>query len=302
MKFFLFADFHFAPGIFRGGDMDALRLFQRRAEEEGCDFMIHLGDYTNNCRPEHLEMINAYQDFHIPSYHVIGNHEADNAPFEKVLELYRLKSGYYYFDIDGYRIIATDPNYCFDGKEYYHFSMGNYHTRGGERDWLPPEQIAWLRETIATAPGPCLIMSHSSYERPDGVRNRDDVRAVIDEANRRRPHSVLACFNGHHHHDNARIMANVLYFDVNCVCFDWLEKRHDCYPEELCQKITSLSHTVCYEDPLYCIVTIEGTHIKIEGAKSKMFLGINRAEAGCQIYDAAGRAVVPYISDLDITL
>ena len=191
MKFLLFADFHFAPGIFRGGDMDALRLFQRRAEEEGCDFMIHLGDYTNNCRPEHLEMINAYQDFHIPSYHVIGNHEADNAPFEKVLELYRLKSGYYYFDIDGYRIIATDPNYCFDGKEYYHFSMGNYHTRGGERDWLPPEQIAWLRETIATAPGPCLIMSHSSYERPDGVRNRDDVRAVIDEANRRRPHSVL---------------------------------------------------------------------------------------------------------------
>ena len=302
MKFFLFADFHYAPGIFRGGDMDALRLFQRRAEEEGCDFMIHLGDYTNNCRPEHMEMIHAYQDFHIPSYHVIGNHEADNSPYEKVLENYRLENGYYYFDCKGYRFIVTNPNYFFDGKEFHHYSMGNYHQRGGERDWLPPEQVAWLRETIASSEYPCFILSHASYERPDGVKNQAEVRAVIDEANRRRPHSVLACFNGHHHRDFARILENVLYFEVNCVCYDWLEKRHDCYPEELCRQMTSLSHTVCFEDPLYCIVTVEGTHIKIEGTRSTMFMGVDREKAGCRIYDDAGRPVVPRISELDITL
>ena len=147
-----------------------------------------------------------------------------------------------------------------------------------------------------------MLISHESFERVDGVQNREAVLKIIDEANRRRPHSVLACFNGHHHRDNARILENVLYFEVNCVCFDWLEKRHDCYPEELCREMSSLSHTVCFRDPLCCVVTIEGTHIKIEGTRSEMFLGINRAEAGCRIYDDAGRAVVPKISDLDITL
>ena len=148
MKFFLFADFHYAPGIFRGGDMDALRLFQRRAEEEGCDFMIHLGDYTNNCRPEHMEMIHAYQDFHIPSYHVIGNHEADNSPYEKVLENYRLENGYYYFDCKGYRFIVTNPNYFFDGKEFhllYHYGVSHTEDRGNVKD---VENISALAETV----------------------------------------------------------------------------------------------------------------------------------------------------------
>ena len=301
MKFFLFADFHHAPGYFRGGSLETLRFFQKRAEEENCDFMIHLGDFTN-CRDIHLEVINAYNEFHIPSYHVLGNHDADNAPFERVLEYYRMPNDYYCFDVGGYRIIATNPNNCYNGEEYYHYSMGNYLKRGGERDWIPPEQIAWLKETIDNSPYPCILLSHESFERSDGVKNRAEVVKIIDEANKRRPHSVLACFNGHHHRDYSAIRENVLYQEINAVYFDWIEKTHDLYPEDMCNELKLLSHTVGYTDPLYCIVTVEGMSIRIEGSESTMWLDVDRAKAGCQIYDSNGRAVVPKISNLNITL
>jgi 3',5'-cyclic AMP phosphodiesterase CpdA len=301
MKFFLFADFHYAPGIFMGGTPEALRAFQKRAEDEGCEFMIHAGDFTN-CRDIHKPLIDEYNGFHIPSYHVLGNHDADNAPYERVLEYYRMPNGYYYFDHGGYRIIAANTNYYYDNGEYVAYSMGNYIKHPETRECMSPAQLAWLRETIEAAPGPCIILSHASFERPDGVKERDEVRAIINEANARRPHSVLACINGHHHRDHHTVIDGVLYLEVNATRFDWLEKRHDCYPPDLCEQITSLSHTVVYEDPLGCVVTVEGTTFRVEGSESRMFMGVGRAEAGCKILDVAGRPVVPRISSFEITL
>ena len=43
------------------------------------------------------------------------------------------------------------------------------------RETLPPGELAWLEETVNSSPYPCIILSHSSYERPDGVKNRDAV-------------------------------------------------------------------------------------------------------------------------------
>ena len=303
MKFLMFADFHHAPGYFLGGTPEALAAFQQRAEETGCEFMIHAGDFTN-CRDIHLPVIEAYNNFHIPSYHVLGNHDADNAPFPRVLEYYRIPTdtGYYYFDHGGYRIIATNTNYFRDGDEYIHYSMGNYLGKGATREWLSPEQLVWLREAIATAPGPCLIFSHASFERPDGAKERDEVRAIINEANARRPHSVLACFNGHHHRDHREVIDGVLYMEVNSTKFDWIEKCHDLYPAALCEEFKLLSHTVVYNDPLCAVVTVEGTTVTVEGSESTMFMGIGRAEAGCALLDVAGRPVVPRISSYSVTL
>ena len=301
MKFLLFADFHYAPGIFMGGTPEALAAFQKRAEDTGCEFIIHAGDFTN-CRDSHLPMIEAYNSFHIPSYHVLGNHDADNATYETAIGYYRMPNGYYYFDHGGYRIIATNTNFYYDNGEYINYSMGNYVKHPKTRECMSPAQLDWLRDTIESAPGPCIILSHASFERPDGVRERDEVRAIINAANAKRPHSVLACLNGHHHRDHHTIIDGVLYMEINAVSFDWLEKRHDCYPADLCEKITSLSHTVVYNDPLSAVVTVEGTTIRVEGSESSMFMGIGRAEAGCNELDAAGRPVVPRITSFEVTL
>ena len=61
MKFFIFSDFHYAPGIFIGGTPEALSAFQKRAEDEGCEFMIHAGDFCN-CRESHRFLIDAYNN------------------------------------------------------------------------------------------------------------------------------------------------------------------------------------------------------------------------------------------------
>ena len=301
MKFFLFADFHYAPGIFLGGTPEALAAFQKRAEEEECEFMIHAGDFCN-CRESHRFLIDAYNNFHIPSYHVLGNHDADNVTYEETLRYYRMPNGYYYFDHGGYRMIVLNPNYYRHNGEYINFSLGNYIKHGPERDWIPPDQLAWLRETIASSEGPCILISHESFERPDGVKNRDEVRAIINEANARRPHSVLACINGHYHRDHREIIDGVLYLEVNATTYDWLEKRHDLYPADLCEKVTSLSHTVVYNDPLSAVVTVEGTTIRVEGTESTMFMGVTREMTGCRSLDAAGRPVVPRISSFEVTL
>jgi hypothetical protein len=47
---------------------------------------------------------------------------------------------------------------------------------------------------------------------------------------------------------------------------------------------------------------LEGNTIIIEGAKSSMFMGINREMTENSIYDKMGRPVVPEIKSAKITL
>jgi len=302
MKFLLFADLHHHPGVFMGGTWDDLALMQRRAEEENCDFIIHAGDFCHG--PSNVpEYTRAYNDFHIPSYHVLGNHDTDDTPLDETLQLYKMPAAHYYFDCGGYRIIATDPNYYLLEGKYIHYDMGNYYAYGSYRDYMPPEQLAWLEKTIAESPYPCIIISHSSFERlADGVKNQMDVQRIINDANRRNPHSVLMCINGHHHRDNIRILENVCYLDMNSVSFDWVNEAHDCYPEDLCREIRLMNHTVVYNDPLYAVITLDGNRITIEGTESTMFMGINREHTTNPVCDRSGRPVVPKVQSANITL
>lgn len=301
MKFLLFSDLHHYPGVFMGGTWDHLREIQRRAEEENCEFLIHAGDF---CHGPTLvpDYVKAYNDFHIPSYHCLGNHDSDKTSYEETLKYYNMPNGYYFFDQSGYRMIVLNPNYYYVDGEYHVYSLGNYYKHGAYRDFMPPEELAWLEETIASSPYPCVLISHESFERANGVQNREEVLKIIREANERRPHSVLMCVNGHYHRDFLRILEGVLYFDVNSVVYDWVENEHTCYPEELCRDISLLNHTVVYDDPLYAVVTIEGTNIRIEGRSSTMFMGVTREMTGNVPFDKAGRPVTPTIQSANITL
>lgn len=301
MKFLLFADLHHYPGEFMGGTWEDLQEIQRRAEEENCEFLIHAGDF---CHGPTLvpDYVKAYNDFHIPSYHCLGNHDSDHTPYEETIRMYNMPNGYYFFDQGGYRMIVLNPNYYYVDGQYHVYSMGNYYSNGAYRDYMPPEQLKWLEETIASAEGPCILISHESFERPDGVKNRQEVLRIIDEANRRKEHSVLMCINGHYHRDFLRILNNVCYYDMNSASFDWVEEEHTCYPEEECRKITYLNHIVVYDDPLYAIVTVEGASITIEGKKSTMYRGVTREMTGNRVYDRAARPVTPEVQSAKITL
>ena len=301
MKFSIFADLHHYPGVFMGGTEEDLAAIRGRAVRENCAFVIHAGDFCHG--PSHiLDYLALYEAFPLPVYHCLGNHDSDSTSYEETLRLYRMPDGHYSFDEGGYRFLVCDPNYYLLDGEYVHYDLGNYYKYGHLRDYMPPDQLEWLRERIDTAPGPCVLISHESFERPDGVKNRGEVLKIINEANRKRPHSVLPCINGHYHRDYIRILDGVCYFDLNSASYDWLEEPHGLYPKELTDRISLLSHTVAYDDPIHAVITLEGTTIRIEGMESTMFLGVRREDTDNPVYDGAGRPVVPRVQSAVITL
>lgn len=301
MKFSIFADLHHYPGVFMGGTEEDLAQIRDRAVRKNCAFVIHAGDFCHG-PSEIRDYLSLYEQFPIPTYHCLGNHDTDNTSYEETLRLYRMPSGYYFFDEGGYRFIVCDTNYyLFDGK-YIHYDLGNYYQHGSQRDYLPPDQLDWLRETISSASGSCVLISHASFERPNGVKNRDEVQKIINEANKKKPHSVILCINGHHHRDYIRILDGVCYFDLNSASFDWLDNPHGLFPKELCERYRNLPHTVVFNDPIHAVITLDGTSIKIEGMESTMFMGVCREQTDNPIYDAAGRAVVPRVQSAAFTL
>ena len=46
MKFLLFSDLHYWPGVYLE-DRSYLHRLQKRAEETGCELMIHTGDFCH---------------------------------------------------------------------------------------------------------------------------------------------------------------------------------------------------------------------------------------------------------------
>ncbi len=310
MKFLAFADFHHSTkktdekGTYRSfmfGEDDQLQQILDHAEQEKVDFIIHAGDFMH--RPsQNVEMVEKYNNFHIPTYHCLGNHDQDGTPYEEVLKLYNMPDGHYYFDCEGYRMIVADPNYCKINDEYIHYDMGNYFKTPEARDWMPPEQLEWLKETIESSPYPCLIIAHSSFERADGIHNKDEVVKIINDANKKRPHSVLMVMNGHHHRDFVRIMDGVLYFEINSTQMDYMPKKHNLYPQEIVDKFRSAPHCVFWTDPIHAIITIEGTTITCEGMESDFFMGIRREDTENSIYDKSGRPTTAKVSSFKITL
>ena len=181
MKFLLFADFHYYPEVFLGCSMPDLQAIQAHAEAEGCDFIIHAGDFCHG--PARFpEIVRAYNDFHIPSYHCIGNHDADVSTYEEMMAAYGLENDYYYFDCKGYRMIVLNPNYIREDGQYIHYNLKN-NQKADDTDRMNPEQIAWLAETIDSAPGSCILISHQSFERPDGAADREEVQRILRAAN-----------------------------------------------------------------------------------------------------------------------
>ncbi len=303
MRFLLFSDFHCFPGVFKAGDMEALRFLQRRAAEEHCDAIVHTGDL---CHGAHLvpQLVEAYNRCPIRSFHSIGNHDADKTPYPEVLQRYGMDRGHYFADLDGFRLVFCDPNYLknADGS-FTHYSLENYVGRTQDKDWLPPDQLAWLEQTIAGSPYPCVLFSHQSFEREcDGVQNAAEVRRIISAANRRRPHSVLLCVNGHNHRSNVRILDGVCYMEIPAACFDFVPIRHSLFPKEMEREFSSIANTVVFEHPLYAIAELNGSSIRVQGAETAMLMGVTAEMTGNAVFDAAGRMLTPQVQSFSLTL
>lgn len=304
LTFSLFADIHYAPHELPHDSREWLERILDRALKEKAEFVIHLGDFTHH-RHNTGDYVKAYNDFSIPTYHVIGNHDTDGRSYKELLGDYQMKNGYYFFDRKGFRFVVLDANYFKRDKQYVHYIKGNYGwaVKQGAGPVIPPDQIEWLKDVLDKSPYPCILMSHQSIEREgDGLINYLQVRDIINNANKKHPGRVPLVMNGHYHTDYVRILDGVVYFDVNSANYYWVDKKHNLYPKEFEKNFIYAKNTIAYNDPISAIVTLwPNGRIRVKGQNSTLYKGVTRKMTGNGRFDMMGREATARIQSFDLT-
>ena len=302
LTFLAFTDLHHEPQVFPHDAAAFLRTITGRAAAAGADFMVQLGDFLHSPRVNGA-LADVYARSGLPAYNVFGNHDTDQEDMDYILKMYGLTRAHYFFDRGGYRFIVLDPNYSVVDGALTHYAPRQ--KRDHHLGQLPPAQLDWLGETIDASPFPCVLFSHQSLERTDGVKNRDEAWAVICEANRKRPHAVILCVNGHYHDDGCAFVNDVCCLDLNSSSYYWIDTEYRGYPPEIYEKYPLAAHCLFYRDPLSALITLEGTaRVTVSGASGAFLRPVSRDEllALDQRRLCASRLCVPYISDYQIDL
>lgn len=303
LKFSVFSDIHHVPDAFISNAPEKLEYIQKRAEKEKCEFIIHAGDLCHGASTVE-DFVNKYNNFHIKSYNCLGNHDTDNTSYKDTLKYYKMDNDYYFFDNNGFRIIVLNPNYYEQDGEYINYSLGNYYSTTGSVGYVPPVQLKWLEKVIDETENSCVLISHQSFDRDaDGTQNAIEVREIIDNANKKRKHSVIMCINGHYHRDYISILNNVVYFDLNSCSYDWINNPHNFYPKELQEQYKVINNTININEAIHAVITLENNgHIKIDGMEGSYFMGVSTQMTDNPLCDESGRAFTPRVSSLDIKL
>ena len=291
ITFSVFADLHWREGDWSGCEARLDAIFDRAVRSKA-EFVIHCGDFCHDVVAAR-GMIAKYAAAPLPAYHVMGNHEFEcSNSLDEVLHAFSMPRNYYYFDVRGFRFVALDNN-------YHHGPDGNLKHYADESVWakchqdevvLPPEQVEFFRDAVATAPGPVCVFSHSSFLfAPDrgGVANGREVIRMADEARGDRP---VMFFNGHYHRNELTIREGMAFFDVNTTTSTWSDKEHHAYPPELMAKCPTSCHSLLNAVPVHAIVRLDTEgNVEIEGMKGAFYLGITPESLGIDSADRNGR-------------
>jgi hypothetical protein len=221
-------------------ELDFVRAFLSDMKERDVDFIIQLGDF---CKPSDGQpMLDLWNTFQGPKYHVLGNHERDGGQtFESVATWLGMPSRYYVFDQGPIRGIVLDANEPGGGGAGYAAYVGK-------------EQQQWLTRQLAETDRPVLVFVHQPIE---ALRNSAEVMAVLELAERDRPGVIMAVFCGHQHQDYMRIKHNIPFIQINSASYVWYDRVR----------------TVRYAEPLWGRVTIDFATglLRLDGKQTTWF-------------------------------
>lgn len=281
-------------------DSDArLSVFVQRMQREKPDFVMQMGDFCIPI-PENKSFMDVWKRLEMPRYHVLGNHDMDgdgrNRPDEayaftreETMAYWGMEKRYFSFDVKGVHFVVLDGN-----------DEGG--AKPGYRRYVAADQAEWLDNDLAATRLPTIAMIHQSLEREDGgVENQEQIRAILDQANRGAGfQKVVACFSGHHHRDYVRTINGIFYPQINSMSYHWLggDHLHVRYSKEIDEKYPYIKYTAPYKDPLYALVTIEVDkgQITIEGVESE-FVGPSPWEMGADRAVLDADSLLPSISN-----
>ncbi len=242
------------------------------------DFIIELGDFgipDERYKP----FFDIWNSFPGPKYHVIGNHEMDGGTsLEEALSYRNMTSSFYSFVQNGFHFIVLDGN----DKEYP--------DQKGYRSFIGPAQVQWLKDEINRAEDPIIIFSHQGIGSDPGtpgerysIKNAAEVRRLFEDHNgQNSSNQIIACFNGHTHHDFAENISGIWYITINSMAYKWLGEEYEYvrYSDEVDRNFKWIKYTAPYKDPLFTVVEISTTgYIKIAGKYSE-YIGPSPWELG----------------------
>lgn len=235
------------------------------------DFIIQMGDF---CVPKsaNLPIMNIWNQFTGPKYHVIGNHDVDGGfTQDQVLEFWNAKARYYSFDCNGYHFIVLN---------------GNERPAGDTSKSYPrsilAEQRNWLKQDIDNTAFPVIVFCHQGIDNDlDGVKEGNLIRLIFERANLKAGFKkVQLVLSGHNHEDYLNHYNNINYLQINSMSYQFSHLKNNGYDFALTR------------DPLWALLTIynNGT-FEVKGKKSIYTVDKN------DWVDYAGYPTVPYISD-----
>jgi 3',5'-cyclic AMP phosphodiesterase CpdA len=259
------------------------------------DFIIQLGDF---CIPYERNnvILNIWNRFPGPKFHVIGNHDTDGGfTCEQVVSFWKAIGKYYSFDMKGYHFVILDGNEKNPSPD----------RPPGYARYISDEQLHWLEADLDKTTFPVIIFCHQGLDNDmGGIENATQSRLVLERANAKANFSkVQIVFSGHHHLDYHNIVNGIHYIQINSMSYQWLGEKyqHLRYSEDVDKAHPNIKETVPYKDPLWAVVDIhQDGSFTLQGRKSA-FVGPSPIELGMPRYEY-GYPIVPVISNRQIKL
>jgi len=246
-------------------EISRLSTFINESVEKKVDFIVELGDFCQP-DPDNNEFLDIWNSFPGKTYHALGNHDMDVSCKDRYMDFTGMIHNYYSFDNGGFHFVILDPNYFETDSGYVEYEYGNYYEHGDMRCNIPPKQIDWLRNDLASGESPTIIFSHQGLLDKGSVRNKEEVRKILEDSNR-----VIAAFSGHAHSDFHQEINDIDYIILNSMSDIWVGEKYmseNRFSKEVNEANPSLKYTIPFKDPLFASVTISKGTITITGSSS----------------------------------
>ncbi|RPE09251.1 hypothetical protein EGT74_19825 [Chitinophaga lutea] len=245
---------------FGKNEVPRMTAFMDAVLKSSPDFIIQCGDFITQLKQTE-GILEQWNRFSGPKYHVLGNHDMDFCDKKTMMQLLGMEQRYYSFDRGGYHFVVMDRNFLKrdDGTLADYASSNWGPLPAPQRSFSDAAQLAWLRDDLAAAKHPVIVFMHQPVflsDYYDELGNADEILAIFDETNLRareagRNNEVTAVFMGHDHDDRHAERNGVHYFIINSASYLYSGKA------------------LYYADPLFAFITLHPAgRLTIEGKAS----------------------------------
>lgn len=303
VKFGLFSDLHL--DIMHDGER-RLKDFLEACDKENVDFIMNNGDF---CYPKDsekcvcscenlpvnlhnamvhptkipkLELLNLFNTYKKPHYHVLGNHELDFCSKEEVVSLYGMPSAYYDFFQGGWHFIVLDPNHFKDNDgNIQDYRYGNYFDYQ-DLPYVDERQLQWLHKVLKEHSEPAVIFSHQPlFHIARGIKNYEELQEIWTDSLCGR---VKLCIYGHVHLDEMHLEGDILHYSINSISNHWIGPHYAChrYHDDIEEEFPNLQYVFPYAVPVYAFVTLDEQGLKIKGKNGRFVSPAPRKIGFCE--------------------